>query len=143
MIRKIDYIVIHCSATSRSAKVEAIQNYWRNTLKWNAPGYHVLIEENGTRHYLQPFDKLANGVRGFNQNSIHISYIGGVDASGKAIDNRTEAQKASILIAIKEAMEYAVKGGTKPVIQGHRDFEGVTKACPSFNCKREYQWITK
>jgi len=143
MIRKINYIVIHCSATSRSAKVEAIQNYWRNTLKWSAPGYHVLIEENGTRHYLQPFDKLANGVRGFNQNSIHISYIGGVDASGKAIDNRTEAQKASILIAIKEAMEYAVKGGTKPIIQGHRDFEGVTKACPSFNCKREYQWITK
>ena len=143
MTRKIDYIVIHCSATSRGAKVEAIQNYWRNTLKWAAPGYHVLIEENGTRHYLQPFDKLTNGVRGFNQNSIHISYIGGVDASGKAIDNRTEAQKASILIAIKEAMEYAVKGGTKPVIQGHRDFEGVTKACPSFNCKREYQWITK
>jgi N-acetylmuramoyl-L-alanine amidase len=143
MTRKIDYIVIHCSASPRSAKVEAIQNYWRNTLKWRSPGYHVLIEENGTRHYLQPFDKLANGVRGFNQNSIHISYIGGVDAIGKAIDNRTEAQKASILIAIKEAMEYAVKGGTKPIIQGHRDFPNVAKACPSFNCKREYQWITK
>jgi N-acetylmuramoyl-L-alanine amidase len=141
-VRKIDYIVIHCTATPRSVKVEAIQNYWRNTLKWRSSGYHVLIEENGTRHYLQPFDKPANGVRGFNQNSIHISYIGGVDATGKAIDNRTEAQKAGILIAIREAMEYAVKGGTKPIIQGHRDFPNVAKDCPSFNAKAEYSWIT-
>ena len=141
-MRKIDYIVIHCTGTPISAKVEAIQNYWRNTLKWRSAGYHVLIEENGTRHYLQPFDKPTNGVRGFNQNSIHISYIGGVDAIGKAIDNRTEAQKAGILIAIREAMEYAVKGGGKPIIQGHRDFEGVGKDCPSYNAKAEYSWIT-
>ena len=138
MTRQIKYIVIHCTATSQSAKVESIQNYWRNTLKWKSPGYHILIEADGTRHYLQPFDKPANGVRGFNQESIHISYIGGVDAKGKAIDNRTEKQKASILIAIKEAMEYAK---TKPIIQGHRDFPNVAKECPSFDCS-EYAWIT-
>ena len=138
MTRQIKYIVIHCTATSQSAKVESIQNYWRNTLKWKSPGYHILIEANGTRHYLQPFDKPSNGVRGFNQESIHISYIGGVDAKGKAIDNRTEKQKASILIAIKEAMEYAK---TKPIIQGHRDFPNVAKDCPSFDCS-EYAWIT-
>jgi N-acetylmuramoyl-L-alanine amidase len=141
-LRTINYIVIHCTATPRSAKVDAIKNYWRNQLGWRNPGYHILIEEDGTRHYLQPFDQPANGVRGVNSNSIHISYIGGVDATGKAIDNRTEAQKASILIAIKEAMEYAVKGGTKPIIQGHRDFPNVAKDCPSYNAKKEYAWIT-
>jgi N-acetylmuramoyl-L-alanine amidase len=140
MSRKIDYIVIHCTATPRSAKVEAIQNYWRNHLKWNNPGYHILIEENGDKHYLQPFDKPANGVRGYNQNSIHISYVGGIDATGKAIDNRTIEQKASILTAIREAIEYA---GLKPIIQGHRDFPNVAKDCPSFNAKKEYEWITK
>ena len=139
MTRQIKYIAIHCTATSQSAKVESIQNYWRNTLKWKSQGYHILIEADGTRHYLQPFDQPANGVRGFNQESIHISYIGGVDAKGNAIDNRTEAQKASILIAIKEAMEYAK---TKPIIQGHRDFPNVAKDCPCFDAKKEYAWIT-
>lgn len=137
-MRNIQYIVIHCTATRQDAKVEAIQNYWRNTLKWKSSGYHILIEADGTRNYLQPFDKPANGARGFNQESIHISYIGGVDAKGKAFDNRTEKQKASILIAIKEAMQYAK---TKPIIQGHRDFPNVYKDCPSFDCS-EYKWIT-
>lgn len=133
-MRVINYITIHCTATSQNAKVESIQNYWKNTLKWKSPGYHILIEADGTRHYLQPFDLPTNGVKGFNQNSIHISYIGGLNG-----DDRTEAQKASILIAIKEAMEYAK---TKPIIQGHRDFPNVTKLCPQFNAKEEYSWIT-
>lgn len=137
-MRNIQYIAIHCTSTRQDAKVEAIQNYWRNTFKWKSPGYHILIEADGTRNYLQSFDKPANGVKGFNSVSIHISYIGGVDAKGKAIDNRTEKQKASILIAIKEAMEYAK---TKPIIQGHRDF-GSNKDCPCFDAKKEYAWIT-
>lgn len=142
-MRKIKYIVIHCTATGQNAKVESIQNYWKNYLKWKSPGYHILIEADGSRNYLQSFDIPSNGVKRFNNVSIHISYIGGVDSKNNPVDNRTEKQKVSILTAIKEAMDYCVKTGSKPIIQGHKDFPNVKKACPSFDSKKEYLWITK
>ncbi len=46
--RNIKYIVIHCTATDPQTKVEAIQNYWRNNLGWKSPGYHYIIQADGT-----------------------------------------------------------------------------------------------
>jgi N-acetylmuramoyl-L-alanine amidase len=141
-MRNIDYIVIHCTATPQTTKVSSILSYWKNVLKWRTVGYHILIEADGTTHNLLDFHKISNGVKGYNNNSIHISYIGGVDAKGKAIDNRTAAQKQAILKAILSAMAYIQKGGNgtekKITIQGHRDFPNVRKDCPSFDAKKEY-----
>ena len=137
MRRLVKYCVIHCTATQPNASVQAILNYWKS-IGWKRVGYHILIEEDGTAHQLAPFSEITNGVKGFNMESIHISYIGGIDKKGKPMDTRTEAQKASILKAIKEALEWS---GKKLIIQGHRDF-GVNKACPSFDAKAEYKWIT-
>lgn len=132
-MRNIEYIVIHCTATPKNTKVSSILNYWKNTLKWKNVGYHFLIEENGTIHRLAPLGSVTNGVKGFNSVSAHISYIG-----GQFEDDRTEAQKASILLCIKEILDYTKK---KTIIQGHRDFPNVAKSCPQFNAKQEYQWI--
>jgi N-acetylmuramoyl-L-alanine amidase len=132
-MRKIDYIVIHCTATPRNTKVSSILNYWKNNLKWKNVGYHFLIEENGNINRLVSLDKVTNGVKGFNSVSIHISYIG-----GQFEDDRTEAQKGSILLCIKESLDYIKK---KVVIQGHRDFPNVAKSCPQFDAKKEYEWI--
>jgi N-acetylmuramoyl-L-alanine amidase len=134
MSRKIDYIVIHCTATPKNTTVESIKNHWKNFLKWKSVGYHFLIEANGTIHQL---DLPTNGVKGYNSNSIHISYIGGKD-----FDDRTEAQKGSILTAINRSLQYCKESGIKPIIQGHRDFPNVAKSCPQFNAKEEYRWIT-
>ena len=138
MRRLVKYCVIHCTATQPNASVQAIQNYWKS-IGWKRPGYHILIEANGTAHQLAPFSEITNGVKKFNMESIHISYIGGIDKHGKPMDTRTEAQKASILKAIKEALEWS---GKKLIIQGHRDFPNVNKACPSYPAKEEYKWIT-
>lgn len=134
MKRKINHIVIHCTGTVQNAKVESIQKYWRENLGWKSPGYHILIQADGTMHYLQPFDKPTNGVKGWNANSIHISYIGGKDK-----DDRTDEQKESIIRAIKEALEYARPH--IPIIQGHRDFANVSKNCPNFNAIEEYKHL--
>lgn len=133
-MRKVDYIVIHCTGASQQQTVESIQRHWAVHNKWKNPGYHRIIEADGTIHNLADFENVTNGVRGFNHNSIHICYIG-----GQHLDNRTEEQKGSILKCILEAMEWVEN---KPIIQGHRDFEGVAKACPQFNAKEEYSWIT-
>jgi N-acetylmuramoyl-L-alanine amidase len=136
MKREIRYIVIHTTATPQTATVANIQRYWRETLGWKSPGYHRIIESNGTIHKLESFDNPTNGVKGHNRHSIHISYIGGVDAKGKSIDNRTPQQKAAIIDCIYEAIGYI---GRKPFIQGHRDFEGVKKDCPCFDAISEYK----
>ena len=132
-MRRIDWLVVHCTATPQTTTVASIQRYWRENLKWKSPGYHFLIEANGTVHNLQPINLPSNGVAGHNANSIHISYIGGVNGQ-RAVDNRTEAQKREILrllIDLKKQFPNAK-------IQGHRDFPRVAKACPSFDAKTEY-----
>lgn len=139
MKRAIKYIAIHCTASPQTATVAAIQRYWRDSLGWKSPGYHLLIEPNGTIHRLLDFNGIANGVRGFNKESIHISYIGGVDKNGKPIDNRTAVQKEAILKCIKEVIEWS--DNKCLIIQGHRDFPNAKKACPCFDAKAEYRGI--
>jgi N-acetylmuramoyl-L-alanine amidase len=136
MKRKIDYIVIHCTGASQKQTVDSILRHWREVMGWKKVGYHRLISADGTIHNLADFNQVTNGVRGYNQNSIHICYIG-----GQHLDNRTEAQKASILNCIHEALKW-VDDPKKVVIQGHRDFDGVGKNCPQFSAKDEYLWIT-
>ena len=128
-MRKINYIVCHCTATDQDATVEAIKNFWENNLGWKNPGYHFIIEKNGTIHNLQPIDKLSNGVRGYNANSIHVAYIG-----GKLIDDRTPQQKASMrsVVKVMQSMFPDAK------VQGHRDFPNVSKSCPRFDAKNEF-----
>lgn len=133
-MREIKYLVVHCTATSQGAKVSSIINYWKNNLGWKSPGYHILIEPNGTKNRLQNDNLSTNGVKNYNYCSLHVSYIGGVGEHGKPSDNRTNEQKIALLEVLKEwKAKYP-----EAIIQGHRDFNGVVKACPSFDAKTEY-----
>lgn len=128
-MRIIKYIVLHCTATSQQATVSAIQKYWKETLGWKDPGYHHIIKPDGEIVDLQPISKTSNGVAGYNANSIHISYIGGIDSKGKGLDNRTLTQKISMMVLLKKYK--AMFPNAK--ILGHRDFPNVHKECPSFD----------
>lgn len=136
-MRNINYIAIHCTATQPESSISSIQNYWKNNLGWKNPGYHYIIDRFGNVVNLLPIELVSNGVQGYNSQTINISYVGGIDKSGKPKDTRTEAQKQSILKILKELR---VKF-PKAKIQGHRDFPNVKKACPSFDAKKEYRLI--
>ena len=136
-MRDIKYIVIHCTASQPNTKKEAILSYWKNTLKWKTVGYHRLIDANGVIHELAKFEQITNGVKGYNSESIHFSYIGGIDESGRPKDTRTLKQKESLLYLVKQAK----KQFPNAIVQGHKDFKGVVKACPSFEAKNEYKAI--
>lgn len=132
-MRKINFLVVHCTATAQNATVANIQKYWREVLKWKSPGYHKIIDAAGNITTLASDDTVCNGVAGHNSVSLHVSYIGGVNGT-KAADNRTPQQKVALLSVLREwKAKYP-----NAVIQGHKDFPGVTKACPSFNAKTEY-----
>lgn len=135
--RKIKYLVVHCTATSPTAKVESIKNYWKQVLKWKSPGYHYIVKADGEIATIHPETLSSNGVQGYNSVSIHISYIGGVDENNKPKDTRTNDQKD----ALWQALRILKSKYPDAIIQGHRDFPGVSKACPSFNAKAEYKNI--
>ena len=127
-MRKVINVVLHCTATAQTATVESIQKYWKENLGWKSPGYHHIIKPSGEVITLASDEQICNGVKGHNSDSIHISYIGGVNGK-KPEDNRTEAQKQAQIMLIKK---YKAKyPGIK--VCGHRDFPGVAKACPSFD----------
>ena len=130
-MRKITHIVLHCTATPQTTTVASIQNYWRKILGWRSPGYHRIIKPDGEVVVLAGYAQTTNGVQGHNANSIHLSYIGGVDGANKPVDNRTAAQKETMERLVKELK--AVYPDAE--VLGHRDFAGVKKACPSFDVK--------
>ncbi len=134
-MRTINYIAVHCTATQPDAKVENIQRYWRDNLGWKSPGYHFIIKADGTIVQLLPIDQVSNGVAGWNSQIINVCYIGGIDKDGKPKDTRTDAQKVALLCKLRELKQQFPKAK----IQGHRDFPGVKKACPSFDAKKEYE----
>ena len=73
----------------------------------------------------------------FNPVTINVCWIGGVDTSKKEllpVDNRTPAQKVSLRALLADLK----KQFPNAIIQGHRDFPNVHKACPCFDAKSEY-----
>lgn len=135
-MRAIKYIVLHCTATLQNTTIQSILNYWKKVLGWKNPGYHFLIKPDGQAVNLLPVEQIANGVAGFNSNSIHIGYIGGADAKQRALDNRTPAQIEAQIKLIKHFKTQFPEA----VIKGHRDFPNVKKKCPSFDVAT---WLKK
>lgn len=140
-MRKIDKIIVHCSAGAQSNTAADIVGYHtrpvgRGGRGWKTPGYHYIIEADGKIVNVVPEERVSNGVRGHNATSINVCYIGGVDTTRPglpAVDNRTEAQKASLLSLLRMLR----KKYPAAKIYGHRDF--AAKACPSFDAKEEYK----
>ena len=137
-MRQIKRIFIHCTAGPQNQSIEEIKNYWKKVRGWKDPGYHYIIKANGEIVPLQPESKPSNGVAGYNSTSINVCYMGGVDKQGRAVDNRTDAQKASLSTILRDLH----KRFPDAEIMGHRDIWGPDKSkwkkmCPCFDVKAE------
>lgn len=137
MKRKIDYLVIHCSATPESMDIgaETIRK-WHTDKGWKDIGYHYVIKMDGTIEKGRDLEIAGAHVQGFNSKSIGICYIGGVDENMKPKDTRTEAQKLSLLGLL---WAFWVEDNNIE-IKGHRDFPNLAKACPSFDVQ---EWLNE
>jgi N-acetylmuramoyl-L-alanine amidase len=131
--RTVRRIIYHCTATQPTATVTSIQNYWRNNLGWKSPGYHIIVTADGSWTLLQNFNLASNGVAGRNSDSIHVSYIGGINSAGKALDTRTKEQNETVEACYRLFSE-ALPNATH---HGHNEFSN--KACPSFKVNT---WIS-
>ena len=141
--RRIDYIVVHCTATpeGQNKTVEQIRAEHKKQ-GWADIGYHYVIYRDGTVHLGRDVDISGSHVSGFNSYSIGVVYVGGLEnkpgtpyALLKAKDTRTDAQKASLMSLLMDLRKLYPKAK----IQGHRDFPKVAKDCPSFDAKFAYR----
>ena len=126
-------------AIAIDAKFDNIKNKLFNH---NNPGYHYVIAPNGGIHQLLAIEKVSNGVQGYNSTAINVAYIGGIDAKGKAIDNRTPEQKDALVLLLHKLKQQFPDAQ----IMGHRDIWGKDKSkwkkmCPCFNAIDEYKDI--
>ncbi len=128
-----DFIVVHCSATQAKSDIGAADiDRWHRGQGWQTIGYHYVIRRNGTIEEGREEDKIGSHVHNHNANSIGICMVGGVAADGKTAENNfTQEQFASL----KQLVARLKTKYPKAVVQGHRDFPGVYKACPSFDAK--------
>lgn len=145
-MRKIDYIVVHCSATVEEGTltVEALR---REHLRrgFDGIGYHYYIRRDGTVVNTRPVSRAGAHVRGYNKYSVGICYEGGLDGRGKPKDTRTPEQRSALrLLAARLLRRFP-----NARLCGHRDLspdldgDGVVepsewvKACPCFDVARE------
>lgn len=147
-MRKIKYIVLHCSATKEGQNVSVRDiDRWHRQRGFRMIGYHYVILLDGSIRKGRDIAQVGAHVAGNNANSIGICYVGGLDADGKPKDTRTGEQKASLFYLLQQLREQFPDA----VICGHRDFspdlngDGVIepwewmKACPCFDAIEEYQ----
>ena len=133
-MRRIDLIVIHCSATrcDRSFPVTALIRCHAD--RFGFTGYHYYITRDGRTYQTRHEQLVGAHAVGYNSHSLGVCYEGGYDESGEATDTRTKAQKTALLKLLRRLK----KAHPDAHILGHRDLPNVHKDCPCFDAQSEY-----
>lgn len=137
MERKINEIIVHCTATAEGKDFKAADiDRWHKAKGWDGIGYHHVVDLDGTVEPGRPESKVGAHCLKHNTNSIGVVYVGGVASDGKTQkDTRTPQQKAALVKLLTE-LKHRYPNAS---IHGHRDF--AAKACPSFDATTEYKDI--
>lgn len=134
-MRKIDKIVLHCTATTGDVSASTIRS-WHLDRGWRDIGYHFHVRTNGHIEVGRPIHEIGAHTKGMNKTSIGISYAGGLDPDGTPRDTRTDEQTAALVILCMSLMT------TFPEIEGvHGHNEFSSKACPCFDVTDEFWHI--
>ena len=140
-------VVWHCSATPPSRNIGSADiDIMHKARGWDGIGYGLVIRRDGRVEVGEDLKKVGAHAKGWNNKSIGVVLVGGVDEDGKAENNFTEAQWA----AAKHVFEFVTLLYPTAVHVGHRDLSPDTdgdgriqrhefmKDCPCFSVQ---QWI--
>lgn len=143
-MRKINEIIVHCTATPRGREVSVREiDRWHRKRGFDAGavsasglrsiGYHYVIHLDGSVDAGR--DEALRGAhcRGHNSHSIGICYVGGLSADGRCpLDTRTDAQRVAMTRLIHELTARYPSA----TVHGHNEF--AAKDCPCFNVRKEF-----
>ena len=137
-MRKINSLIIHCSATPPKMDIGVKEiRQWHISKGWSDIGYHVVIRRNGKIETGRPLEKAGAHCRGKNKHSIGICLIGGINKEQVPRNNFTKAQFKTLEKVVKKYD--MIYDGLD--IRGHSEFS--KKACPSFNVQTWLKLIEK
>lgn len=151
MAKKLEYLVIHCTATPEGREVSAADiRRWHTSAPptgrgWKQVGYTDLFHLDGRVERLvsnnedanvDPWE-ITNGAAGYNGISRHIVYVGGVDVNNidREKDTRTPAQCDAMK---RYVLDFHRKHPSVKIV-GHCQL--AKKACPSFDVPKWLQSI--
>ena len=117
-MRKIDYIVVHCSATREGCTLtpEALEAEHRRR-GFRTTGYHYYIRRDGTTVPTRPLELAGAHAKGYNKHSIGICYEGGLDTAGRPKDTRTPEQRSALRLLVHQLLQQFRNAR----VCGHRD----------------------
>ena len=132
VMRKINLIVIHCSATRSNVDFspEDLDRCHRER-GFAGCGYHFYITKDGLVHAMRPVELIGAHARGYNANSIGICYEGGLDPQNRPRDTRTVKQNA-MLHALVGRLNFLFNKSIKPPvpkIKRHLTGYATTELC--------------
>jgi len=146
----VKYLVIHCTASREGIDLDVKDiDQMHRRRGFSMVGYHKLIKLDGMVEDGRPLDVWGAHVRGYNDKSIGIAYVGGLDKNGKAKDTRTELQIASMVMLLQDLK----KQFPNAEVLGHRDLSPDSdgdgkvekhewmKECPCFDVRKEHPWL--
>ncbi|MGN0237158.1 MAG: N-acetylmuramoyl-L-alanine amidase [Lepagella sp.] len=126
-MRKIDKIILHCTATPEGRPVTVADvTAWHKERGFRTIGYHYLVYLDGTVHCGRWEEEIGAHCLGQNAGSIGVCYVGGLDSRGKPKDTRTSAQR----VALRNLVEGLQRRYPHATLHGHNEF--AAKACPCF-----------
>jgi len=136
--RKINKIILHCSATreGQDISVDTIRKWHVDGRGWSDIGYHYIVSIDGQIEEGRPIDRSGAHTKGLNSNSIGCCYIGGVETDGKTPKDTRNAEQ---LIAIANLLDALMEMYPDATLHGHNEFSN--KACPSFDVQKEYDFL--
>ena len=133
-MRKIDLIVIHCSAIRCDRRFSVEDLIACHNARFGFTGYHYYVTRDGQLYQTRHENLVGAHARHYNQHSIGVCYEGGLNEQGKPADTRTEAQKATLWHLLKSLkVDYP-----NAKIIGHCELPHVAKDCPCFLASKEY-----
>ena len=144
--KPVELIVLHCSATGPKQNIGAADiDTMHKARGWKEGiGYHLVIRRDGRVEAGEHLNSRGAHAVGYNEVSVAVCIVGGVDDKGKAVNNYEDAQWASLktVVGMLKLMHPTAK------VVGHRDlspdkdrdgevepWEWV-KACPCFDAKK-------
>ena len=136
-MRRIDLIVVHCSATRCDQRYSVRQLIRDHADRFGFTGYHYYVTRGGMIFQTRHEQLVGAHARGYNEHSLGVCYEGGLDAGGAPDDTRTDRQKQALLRLLKRLKA----AHPEARILGHRDLPGVKTDCPCFNAAVEYQGL--
>ena len=129
-MRKIDLIVVHCSATRCDQHYSVRALIRDHSDRFGFTGYHYYVTRGGMVYQTRHEQLIGAHAKGYNQHSLGVCYEGGLDTRGNPADTRTQKQKRALLALLKQLKAEHPQAQ----ILGHRDLPGVKKDCPCFDC---------